>query len=324
MKTPGFDALFPLTVAGAEALAGLPEAPNPPIRLEGAERAAWERMPLSKRRLAVMGALEAGTQAALSTAIIIAAEAKAQDLPFPVAEKLACQIKYQTGRTHRHRVLRQLKRGAAFAYEPPNGQPVLSGCCRDPRPRSPRSGAATGRMRSLMAPYCDEACAKTCPMLKAIRHTQLAVAETDYANVLDSSIFQTGSGLGESGRAAYELLALLATLNPERNVAASAGYLVYKSGGLFTREAFQKALKALNEWGLAPIVGVEKKLHTAIRHVPVQTDQMIRALEIKLGVAGKRKRNMSDAARSAERYQDWLYQVMSGAEKIDAWTLPEK
>jgi hypothetical protein len=297
---------------------GLSTNPEPPIDLTPAERAAWDRMPLSKRRLAVYGAQEAGSAAALTTAIVIAAEAKAQGLPFAVGEKLASAVAFVTGSTSRRKVLKQLKRGAAFAYEPTDGYPVLTGCCRDPR-LHPSGKGVSSRMRDFMEPYCDDACAKTCPMLSAIRHTQRAVAETDYANVAASSLFQAGAGLGEAGRAAYNVLALLASLDADRNVVASASYLVYKTDGVFTMRALQKALKALHEFGLVQIVGHDKEHAAAIRHVPVHTDYMVKVLERKLGVAGKRDRNIAEAANNTQRRRDWLYDEMTDDEKIEAW-----
>jgi hypothetical protein len=310
---------FPLTVAGAQALPDLPETPGPPIPLESAELAAWKRIPLSKRRLAVLGALEAGTKAAFSTAIVIAAECRAQGIPFAVAEKIACAITFTTNTTPRRQVLRQLPRAAAFAYEPKNGEPILSGCCRDPRPRETSGLASPGRMRRLMAPYCDGTCAASCPMLRAIRFPTQAIAETEYAHIASSSLFQRSGGLGEAGRVAYEKLALAASVTPDRLVAMSATYLAQKSEGLFNHQTFSRALKALGGVGLAPPTGEVDESRTIIRLVPVLSPTEVRELETRLGVNGQRRRNVSAAQRATVRRRDWLYERLTDAEKIDAW-----
>jgi hypothetical protein len=301
---------FPLTVPGAHALSDLPEAPEPPIPLEANERAAWDRMPLSKRRLATLGALEAGTDAARSTAIIIAAECRAQGMPFAVAEKVASAVAFTTASTPRHRVLRQLPNAAAWAYEPTNGEPILTGCCRAPGAGETSGLQSPSRLRSLMAPYCDSACAASCPMLKAIRQPREAIAETEYAPVAASSLFQAGGGLGEAGRLAYQFLALAASLNPERQIAMSANYLVHKSGGQFSRQAFSKALRALNDVGLATVIGRDET-RTYVRIVPVLDQVAIDVLERKLGVSRKRQFNINDARRDTKRHADWLLSLLA-------------
>jgi hypothetical protein len=292
-----------------------PVDPEPPFRLAGADLDGWNRMPLSKRRLAALGPLVAGREAARLAAIIVAAECAAQGIPYDVALHLCLNLNFTTGQTPRRLVVRQLPSAAEFGYAPPNGRPILTGCCRDPKPRS---GAPLGsKLRSYMAPYCDGACAASCPMLKAVRNPEQAVADTDYRAVAESDLWMHQRGYGQVGRLAYEQLALLATLTTDQIVPATSTYVAMRLGGQFNHEVVRRVLKRLSEDGVAPVVEtVDQVPH---RHVPVLTVDDVRALEQRLGVRGRRASNLRAISRERSRYGDELYEMLSDEEKIDAW-----
>lgn len=68
---------------------------------------------------------------------------------------------FEKGSTHGRALLRQLERSVSFAYNPPDGTAILSGCCRGlsiPFPFSPPSGSRLfqvlpGRGRGGGLPY---------------------------------------------------------------------------------------------------------------------------------------------------------------------------
>jgi hypothetical protein len=307
---------FPLVVPGVEVVRDCDPDPEPTFPLSDSDRGRWERMPRSKRRLAVFGALEAGQEAARMSVIILAAESRAVGIAFDVAMHLCLNITFTTASTSRHRVAKQLPRAAQFGYEPPNKVPLLTGCCRDPRPKS--GGQLTTKLRRYMAPYCDGACAASCPMLRGIRFPERTIAETEYAHIDESDLWQPGSGYGQAGRLAYRQLALLASLTPDRIVPATSNYLALRLNGDYTHDHLKRILRRFDQEGLVPVI--DREGHTIRRHVPVLGVDELRALERRLGVRGKRASNVRAARRATGHYQDHLYEMLSDEDKIEAWT----
>jgi hypothetical protein len=308
---------YPLRVGDVEVVRGLENAPAPLVTLSDEDAARWEKMPLSKRRLATLGPVGSGQEAARMAAIIVAAECKAAGMTLDVAKRIALEMPFVTGATPRRKVLKQVARAVErFAYSPPNGQPILTGCCRDPRTGS---GAPLGRtLRGYMAPYCDAACAATCPMLRAVRFPSTAIGDTPYKHIDDSDLWQHGSGYGEAGQFAWRTLALLAELTTDRVVEASATYICQRSGGKYSDDHLRRVLKLMSEDGLVPVIG--RSGRTTQRHVPILSLDELRDLERRKGVFGKRASNMRAARACGERYGDAAYAMLTDEQKIEAWT----
>jgi hypothetical protein len=303
---------YPLVIPGIEVIRDLSHDPAPPVDLDEENLKGWKAMPLAKRRLPVYGSLEAGQTAARMSAIILSAECRVADIPLEVALCLCEKITFTTDRTSRRRVLKQIRRAAEFGYAPPDGTQILTGCCRDPRPKS--GAAVSTTLRRYIAPYCDGACAATCPMLRAIRFPGRSIAETEYADADDSDLWQPGSGYGQAGRRAYRELALLARLTPDRTVTATSTYLALRLDGDFTHDHLGKLLRRLAQGGL--IERVEDDPQGLPRwHVPVLPRDELRKLEAALRVRGKRAANIRAARRVRTRYAD----LMTDDGKIAAW-----
>jgi hypothetical protein len=304
---------YPLRLS-ADVVRDAPTDPEPPFPLEEINLERWKRMPLSKRRLAVCGPLESGRVAARMSAIILAAECAAVGIPYDVALHLCLNLAFTTGQTPRRNVTRQLPKAAGFGYQPPNGRPILTGCCRDPRPSS---GAPLGtKLRGYIAPYCDGSCAASCPMLRSVRYPAQTIAETDYAHI-DASDLWTHRGYGQVGRLAYQQLALLASLTTDRIVEATATYLALRLDAQFTHDTIRRLLRRFDEDGLAPVVATVDSIPH--RLIPVLTPQEVTALEGRLGVKGRRNSNLRAMLRERTRYGDELYSMLSDDDKIAAW-----
>lgn len=303
---------YPLRVPG-EIVRGAPTNPEPPFPLDASNLERWKRMPLSKRRLATYGPVETGRIAARMAVIILAAECAAQGIPIEVALHLCMAVNFTTGETHRRNVVRQLPSAVTFGYTPPNGNPILTGCCRDPRPST---GEGT-KLRGYMAPYCDEACAASCPMLKAVRYPERSIMDTDYAHVAASDLWMHGSGHGQLSRQVYEQLALLSSFASDRTVEATASYVTLRLNGTYSLRAVKRALKRLHDDGLAVVVGTNGRRPK--RLIPVLTPEALFSLEARLGVEGKRAANLREAQSDGPRYNDFLYAILSDEEKWNAW-----
>jgi hypothetical protein len=305
---------YPLRIP-AQIVRDAPLDPEPPIPLEEINLERWKRIPLSKRRLAVCGPLQAGQEAARMAAIILAAECAAAGIPLEVALHLCMEIAFTTAQTGRRKVGKQLPKAAQFGYQPPNGRPILTGCCRDPRTAA-RSALGT-KLRGYMAPYCDGACAASCQMLKAVRYPEQSVMDTDYAHIAASDLWLYGSGYGQVGRQVYEQLALLATLTTDRIVEATASYMTLRLNGTFSLVAVKRVLRKLHDDGLAVVVSHSER--RARRLLPVLTPEALTALETRLGVQGKRAANVREAQREPSRYGELLYEMLTDEEKLAAW-----
>jgi hypothetical protein len=267
--------------------------------------AAWLRMPLAKRRLAAEGPADAGTDAARYAAITVAAELRLHGLSEEEAWAVVREMPFTTGSTPRHRVKKQLRRSVAFAYHPPDGQQILSGCCQDPRPRI---GTATGRtLRPTFAAYCDEECARTCPMLRAIRNPGGALAGTDYEPLDLSDVWTHGTGLGLAGRRVWRTLALLALARGTDEIEGASRYVCLKLEGALGDRHIRTLLARMHALGIVTLLNKR----TALRRVHVLDTDAVVELEVRLGVAGRRDANIRHARTQTDTFRDWL------AERLD-------
>jgi hypothetical protein len=124
----------------------------------------------AKRRLIIDGPTMPGTDASRMAVIAIAAELRLrgvseEDTRTYILSRLEL---FATGTTRGRSLVRQLERSVRFAYAVDTSAPILSGCCRDPRPRA--GGPATGKLRQTFEAYCGDACERVCPLLRRIRN----------------------------------------------------------------------------------------------------------------------------------------------------------
>lgn len=307
---------FPLTVDGVdEPLRDLNDDPEPPFPLSEENLARWRRMSLAKRRLAAYGPLEPGNLPARRAAMTLAGECRRQGIPFDVAVHLCINIEFEPGTSPKRKVRKQLARAARYAYYPENGQTLLTGCCRDQRPRS-----TSGTLRQTFAPYCDGACAETCEALKAIRFPETELEESEYALIERSDIFAHGGGLGRVAHDVWRAIALLALRTDDRTVSANGSYLFYKLKGTHTERWVRKALRELEDTPLLNLLLEEGGRRTW--RVPALTADEIEALERRLGVYGRRASNFREARNKKSDYEDWIHTGLSQGgqeDELEAW-----
>ena len=273
------------------------------------------RMPRAKLRLAQEGPTEGGTDAARTAAVAVAAELRLLDISEQDALALVTKhMPYIPGATPHSRVIRQLARSVRFAYRAP--APILSGCCRDPRPHSGNHG--TGKLRAAFAAYCDDECARTCPMLRGIKNPERTLLGTLYAPLDQSSIWLHGGGLGNAGHTAFRLVALLALASGTEDVQASGDYLCMKSNGAYSASHLRRVLKRLHEHQVVTLL----ERRTGLRRIHAHDEAWIADKERELNVAGVRERNIADARRHSDEYHDWLARALSTTgdeEAIAVW-----
>jgi hypothetical protein len=310
---------FPLRIEGVKVILDLDENPEPPFPLSDEDRARWNRAPLSKRRLATFGAPEAGRMPARLAAMTVAGECRAQGIGFDVASHLAINTPITTDTTPERKIARQIPDAARRGYFPEGGRTLLTGCCRDPRPRT-----SPDTLRRLFAPYCDSACAATCPVLRAIRFPDRAIDETDYAAIDNSDLWAYGSGLGPCHHAVWRQLALIAMLEPDKVARCFDAYIFWKLNGEFTERWVRKTLRDLEDVGLAIVVDAEQP---KARHIPALDPEQVVELERRLGVHGKREANLREARMKRSGYLDWIHDESSRGGNEDAiadWNPPAK
>ncbi len=256
---------------------------------------------LAKRRLAVEGPLLPGTNAVLLGSIAVAAELRLQDVPQDVAEEIVLKMPLEATSTNPVRRLRkQQRRGVAFAYHPPDGQAILSGCCRDPRPRT--GNHSTSSLREQFVGYCDDDCEATCPMLRAIRSPDRALWGTPHEPVVRSNLWVQGGGLGAAGRDVYCLVAAQAIVRGTEEVQASSRYVTMKLDGLYSDRHVRRMLSALDTHGLITL----RRKRTGLRRVETVSSEDLVKLEEHLGVAGRRSQNVKEARLGSDAHADWL------------------
>jgi hypothetical protein len=248
-------------------------------------------MPRAKRRLAEEGPPNREPRTATDAAFTLAAELRLRRLPEDAARKLAEAMPGVPPQTRR-----RLAAQVHAAYHPHDGRTILTGCPRDNRPRSGSLG--TSRLRETFASYCDEECARTCPILRAIRSPGRTLQGTAYEALDRSDVWAHGGGLSAAGHTVYRLLATMAVTTGDELVLASANYLCLKSDGTYTPQHIGKMLTKLDRLGIATLV--DKR--TGLRRVRALDEEAVLALERELGVSGKRQANIAEARRRADAY----------------------
>lgn len=280
-----------------------------------AEAVAWMPDGWAKKRLIVEGPTAAGTAASRMAVVAVAAELRLYGVSESAAlAYVTSRVRlYETGTTRGRNLTRQLERSVRFAYHPPNSEPILSGCYRDPRPRA--GGAATGALRATFAAYCDHICERACPLLRSIRNPGRTLSGTPYEPLDRSNLWLQGGGLGEVGRVATQLIAGKVLALGTTDVQASSRYLCLKSAGRYSARHFRRVLATLEKHELIRLL--DKR--TGLRRLLPRDDEWIADLEARLGVAGKRAAHIAEARRESDGYLDWLADEAANLGKIDSW-----
>jgi hypothetical protein len=290
--------------------------PHPPKSISPA---AWARMPLAKRRLAVEGPTAVGTDAARHAATAVAAELRLHGVTEEEAWAVVREMPFTTGTTPRHKVKKQLRRSVAFAHHPPDGQEILSGCCQDPRPRA--GTMSGGTLRRTFAAYCDEECARTCPMLRAIRNPGGALAGTVYEPLDLSDVWTHGTGLGLAGHRVWRTLALLALARGTNEIEGASRYVCLKLEGALGDRHIRTLLARMHAHGIVTLLNKR----TSLRRVHALDANAVAELEERLGVAGKRDANIRQARSQSDAYRDWIAELFERhndpENALAAWTV---
>jgi hypothetical protein len=263
----------------------------------------------AKRRLAEHGVAGSGGDEARMAAAAIAFELRLQGVSAEEAREVVRQMPVLGGRPDR-RLLKRMEASVTFAYA--TEQPILSGCCQDPRGHS--DNAYTEAMRRSFARYCDEECARTCPMLLSIKNPSRSLHGTPYEALDRSNLWMHGGGLGNAGRTAFQTIAQIAHAQDSPDVQASANFLCLKSDGAFTRRQFGKALRLMDELGIVTLL----HKRTGHRRVHSRDEAWITAKEKELGVNGRRASNKAEARRNADGFAEYA------ARELAAWATDEQ
>jgi hypothetical protein len=267
----------------------------------GVDRATWTNLPLAKRRLATEGPVESGHAAARDAALVVAAELRLHH----VAEELALHVVREMplldlpGKQRHYR--KQFPKFVRWAYAPPDGRPLLTGCPRSPR-HSEQSGVA--HLRDRFAPYCDNDCARTCRIRRASHVPAAALPDSPFEPVWNSSIWVRGGGLGAAGKDVYEILAALATTSPDASspVWAASRYLATRLGHIVGQSNVRTLLRKMDSLGLVTLEDARRGLY----RVHTLTEEQVADLEAFLGTAEKVQERQRDVDREWLAHREWL------------------
>lgn len=277
---------------------------------------AWDRFPLAKRRLVVEGPGDGGGLAVFETLLIAAAEARRAGVSQEDAEQLCRTIPFDATESGKLRKkLRELPRIVRLAYNPRDGEPVLTGCPRDPV----HSGNPhTSRLRARFASFCNDECARSCPILRAARDTCGNLTTSPFAAVYHSTLWADGVklGLGLRGRLVYERLASLALGAPDHTTRASQRYVASKLGDLTTSQTVGKKLRTMQQLGLVTLL--DKR--TGLRQVHALSPAQVRELEENYGTLAKVEERQRVRRAESDAYAEWIAEE---ADRLARWTLAQ-
>ena len=284
--------------------------------LPGIERDTWRKLPLAKQRLAAEGPLETGHGAARDAVLIVAAELRLHGVTENTAAQAVQAIPLADTPGKQRHMRRQFPEFVRWAYNPPDGLPVLTGC-----PKAPRHSNMTGmsRLRERFAPYCDDACGRTCRIRRACNAPATALIESPFENVWNSTLWVRGAGLGPGGRDVYEVVAALAANSPdhEEPVQAASRWIATRLGHIVGQSNVRDLLKKMDSLGL---VTCEDRRQGLYRVRPL-TDGQIAQLEAHLGTAEKVAERQRDVEREWLGHREWL-NAWDDAEELVGGTGP--
>jgi hypothetical protein len=288
-----------------------------PKRPAGVDRQTWRKIPLAKRRLIAEGPLDRDHAGIYDSVLILAAELRLHDVAEEdaLAVALTMPLDVPPGKERRER--RQFAAAVRWAYNPPNGVPLLTGC---PRATCHSGAPDRSRMRSRFAAYCDDACAKTCTIRRGSAAPQVVLVDSPFWNVISSSLW-ADRGLGPEGRAIYELLAALATVSPDPDapVWASRRYIAGRLNYLVSQTTITRRLAVMRSLGLATLANKRRGLYTVHR----LSDEQVEELEAFRGTSEKVAERQRDAERESLEYAEWTFE-WDDAEDLIRGTGPER
>jgi hypothetical protein len=264
--------------------------------------AVWERIPLAKRRLVILGPREAGLGAARDAAIILASELALRGVPQRDALAACVRIPFSPASTPERLVRKQFENFVQWAYKPPDGKPILTGCPASARVRSTGSGA--GRLRGRFSAYCDSECERSCCILRGAREPEAVIASSPFSPVYSSTLWvpRSQAHLGPIAREVYRQLALLAAPRPSHPVHASSRYLSARTGFHYDAGHIRRLLKRMQQLELVSLIDRKHGIYRVHR----RSAGWVERLETKLGTRRKVDGNRHAIAREQLYYLDWL------------------
>jgi hypothetical protein len=262
----------------------------------------WERVPLAKRRLASLGPLDVGRAAMGDAVVIVAAELRAQKVPEDVALVVCLAIPFETDSTPAGKVRKSVGDWVRWAYNPPDGKPILTGC--PGAARHTGIAAPTGRLRGRFSGYCDAECKRTCPIRSATLTPALVLVGSDYSPILGSTLWTSRMGLGATGKAVWERVAAMAVAADSENVLASQRFLTIKMDGQFPNRTIGNALTNLETAGLVTM----KNPRTGERTIHVRGAKWVADAERARGTRAGATANIHTASRESVDYMLYLNQ----------------
>jgi hypothetical protein len=275
------------------------------------------QMPLAKLRLLREGSDQVGRHAARHSAIVIAAELRLLGVSEKDALPAVLEMPFSPGTTSERKVRGSFADAVRFAFHPPDGRVILSGCPAVARLGSTRSPAST--LRRMFECHCDESCERTCPILRRARDPESVIAGSPFATVYRSSLWVSGTGakLGAAGREIYAHVAALSATHPGVPIRASSRWLSVRCGCRYSDRRIRDVLKRFHELGLVTLTN--RRL--GCRLVELRPDEWVAALEDELGTRREADARYHNALRQRDDYLRYLNE-WTDAEEMVAGTGP--
>lgn len=268
-------------------------------------RAVWTKIPLAKRRLLAYGPLSPGRASFQTACVVIAAELALHGIEQEVAVTACEDMPFTADTTPREKVLKSVAAWVKWAYHPPSGTPIMSGC-----PRSGRTsgGVDTSRMRDSFRAYCEGGCQMTCSSFRLNAMPELNLVGTAYESAIISHLWmpvQSAGGLGSEARRLYAIIASMAVAEGSDKVRAASTYLIRRVGGDMSSRTVRHHLAKLKQHGLIRTLNK----HTALIYVPPLSDDQLSRLLAQLGVHDAARWNViaanHESLRKAEEFPSW-------------------
>jgi hypothetical protein len=280
--------------------------------------AVLREMPLAKLRLLREGSDQVGRHAARLSAIVIAAELRLLGVSEKDALATVFKMPFSPDSTPERKVRASFADAVRFAFHPPDGRPILSGCPGSARLGSTGSPAST--LRRMFECHCDESCERTCPILRRARDPESVIAASPFAAVYRSSLWVsggTGAKLGAVGREVYAHVAALSASHPGVPIRASSRWLSVRCGCRHSDRRIRDVLKRFHELGLVMLTN--RRL--GCRLVEVRSEEWVAALEDELGTRRETNARYVSVLRQRDDYLRYLNE-WTDAEEMVAGTGP--
>jgi DNA-binding transcriptional ArsR family regulator len=267
---------------------------------------AWQRLvPHAKRRILTDGPPFTGHDALRIAVIVVAAELASLDVSEQDALTICASIPFTPGRTPESRVRKQIPAFVRWAYSPPDGIPILTGCPRA-ADRYGSTDSPRGRLKAIFEPYCDDDCFP-CPIFLARSTPELTLIGSKYEPLLISHIWMSHrqGGLGAETRQVWMTLAAIAEASGQDVIEASSHYIAHRLGGKVASRTVRHHLSRLGSHGLVETTHRKK----GWRRIVAFDQAAVDALEQTLGVLEAARWNRVeanwDSLRKAIEAPEW-------------------